>query len=107
MKFIGEARSFGIGRFTSRNTIMSAISAAKRAIAIVRTFYTKILMKNNPKMKPQKERLETLASVAGRNINLSMASEMLEMEKRIERLEKVCRVLVNKLKSAENVGLES
>ncbi len=64
-------------------------------------------MKSKQNHKPPKERLETLASVAGRNINLSIASELLEMERRVERLERVCRKLLNMQKVSADVGMES
>jgi hypothetical protein len=54
-------------------------------------------MKNKPKdYKSPAERLETLASVAGRNLPQAIVSEMLEQEKRIERLERLVRDLLNR-----------
>jgi len=50
--------------------------------------------------KPTSKKLETLRSLAGRNLNLELVSIIIECEKRIERLERLLR----QKKVAENCG---
>lgn len=63
-------------------------------------------MKTKPQnLKPPRERLETLSSVAGRNVIQALVAELLEMEQRVERMERIMRNHLNAQRAVAE-GLE-